>query len=158
MYVPTNHLYLGDIVICERERATFPDITVEDGIRIFLTGGMALPPAGCAYNPRLLREVQMSVTGSDTPRDGGLSSRCSAFSCARVAARRCRGRHAGAGRPASRRPGAGRAGAHGGEANLVLPDLSTVDFHGINGRTLLMSGLLVCALGLLFGLDDRSRS
>ena len=44
VYVPTNHLYLGDIVICERERAMFPDITVEDGIRIFLTGGMALPP------------------------------------------------------------------------------------------------------------------
>jgi uncharacterized membrane protein len=44
VYVPTNHLYLGDIVICERDRATYPDITVEEGIRIFLTGGMALPP------------------------------------------------------------------------------------------------------------------
>ena len=44
VYVPTNHLYLGDIVIVERDRAKFPDITVEDGIRIFLTGGMALPP------------------------------------------------------------------------------------------------------------------
>jgi uncharacterized membrane protein len=44
VYVPTNHLYLGDIVIFERSRATFPDISVEDGIRIFLTGGMALPP------------------------------------------------------------------------------------------------------------------
>jgi uncharacterized membrane protein len=44
VYVPTNHLYLGDIVICERDRAIFPDISVEDGIRIFLTGGMALPP------------------------------------------------------------------------------------------------------------------
>ena len=44
VYVPTNHLYLGDIVICERSRALFPDITVEEGIRIFLTGGMALPP------------------------------------------------------------------------------------------------------------------
>ena len=44
VYVPTNHLYLGDIVIVERSRALFPDITVEDGIRIFLTGGMALPP------------------------------------------------------------------------------------------------------------------
>jgi uncharacterized membrane protein len=43
VYVPTNHLYLGDIVICERDRATFPDISVEEGIRIFLTGGMALP-------------------------------------------------------------------------------------------------------------------
>ena len=42
--------------------------------------------------------------------------------------------------------------AGSGEANLVLPDLSTVDFHGVNGRTLLMSGLVVCALGLGFGL------
>jgi len=43
VYVPTNHLYLGDIVIVERARALFPDITVEEGIRVFLTGGMALP-------------------------------------------------------------------------------------------------------------------
>ena len=42
VYVPTNHLYLGDIIICPRDRASFPDITVEQGIRIFLTGGMAL--------------------------------------------------------------------------------------------------------------------
>jgi len=44
VYVPTNHLYLGDIEIYERDRAIFPDITVEEGIKIFLTGGMALPP------------------------------------------------------------------------------------------------------------------
>jgi uncharacterized membrane protein len=43
VYVPTNHLYLGDIVICRRDKATFPDISVEEGIRIFLTGGMAMP-------------------------------------------------------------------------------------------------------------------
>ena len=42
VYVPTNHLYLGDIIICPRDRALFPDITVEQGIRIFLTGGMAI--------------------------------------------------------------------------------------------------------------------
>ena len=42
-YVPTNHLYLGDIVLFARERAFFPDLTVEEGIRIFLTGGMSLP-------------------------------------------------------------------------------------------------------------------
>jgi uncharacterized membrane protein len=42
VYVPTNHLYLGDVIICHRDRASFPDITVEQGIRIFLTGGMAL--------------------------------------------------------------------------------------------------------------------
>jgi uncharacterized membrane protein len=43
VYVPTNHLYLGDIVIVARARALFPDMTVEEGIRVFLTGGMALP-------------------------------------------------------------------------------------------------------------------
>ncbi len=40
----------------------------------------------------------------------------------------------------------------GGEANLVLPDLSTVHFFGMNGHALLMIGLLFCAGGLLFGL------
>jgi uncharacterized membrane protein len=43
VYVPTNHLYLGDIVVCERSQAFFPDVSVEEGVRIFLTGGMALP-------------------------------------------------------------------------------------------------------------------
>jgi uncharacterized membrane protein len=43
VYVPTNHLYLGDIVLCPRNRVFFPDVTVEEGIRIFLTGGMSLP-------------------------------------------------------------------------------------------------------------------
>ena len=43
VYVPTNNLYLGDVVVCPRESAAFPDITVEEGIRIFLTGGVALP-------------------------------------------------------------------------------------------------------------------
>jgi uncharacterized membrane protein len=43
VYLPTNHLYLGDIVVYARERVLFPNISVEEGIHIFLTGGMALP-------------------------------------------------------------------------------------------------------------------
>jgi uncharacterized membrane protein len=43
VYVPTNHLYLGDVMFYPRERAIFPDVSVEEGIRIFLTGGMSLP-------------------------------------------------------------------------------------------------------------------
>ena len=43
VYVPTNHLYLGDVLIFPRQQLQFPDLTVEDGIRIFLTGGMAMP-------------------------------------------------------------------------------------------------------------------
>jgi len=45
------------------------------------------------------------------------------------------------------------ASAGGGEAELILPDLGQATFlGGINGRSLLMIGLGVCALGLLFGL------
>jgi K(+)-stimulated pyrophosphate-energized sodium pump len=40
----------------------------------------------------------------------------------------------------------------GGEAALKLPDLSIVQFKGVNARTWLGFGLVVCALGLLFGL------
>ena len=43
VYVPTNHLYLGDVILCPREEAFFPDLTVEEGVRMFLTGGMSLP-------------------------------------------------------------------------------------------------------------------
>ena len=49
---------------------------------------------------------------------------------------------------------AGQERAAGGEANLVLPDLSQARFFGntVDGRTLLLYGLLVVVLGLLFGL------
>ena len=43
VYVPTNHLYLGDIGLFSPDRVFFPDLTVEEGVRIFLTGGMSLP-------------------------------------------------------------------------------------------------------------------
>jgi uncharacterized membrane protein len=42
VYLPTNHLYLGDVVMCPRSRVFFPDLEVEDGVRILLTGGMGL--------------------------------------------------------------------------------------------------------------------
>jgi len=42
--------------------------------------------------------------------------------------------------------------SEGGEAALKLPDLSGVDFLGINGHRLLLVGLLFCFFGLLFGL------
>jgi K(+)-stimulated pyrophosphate-energized sodium pump len=47
---------------------------------------------------------------------------------------------------------------HGGEANLVLPNLDQVTFlGGVGGRTLLLFGIGVCMLGLLFGLIIYSR-
>ena len=44
------------------------------------------------------------------------------------------------------------SGAGGGEANLILPDLSTASFLGINGKVFLIYGLGIVALGLLFGI------
>ena len=45
------------------------------------------------------------------------------------------------------------APAHsGGEASLKLPDLAQASFVGMTGRTMLQWGLLICLLGLAFGL------
>ncbi len=43
VYVPTNHLYLGDIVIVPQAAASYPELSVEEGVRVILTGGMAMP-------------------------------------------------------------------------------------------------------------------
>ncbi|HEV2618053.1 MAG TPA: sodium-translocating pyrophosphatase [Candidatus Acidoferrales bacterium] len=40
----------------------------------------------------------------------------------------------------------------GGEANLKVPDLTQVNFLGVNGHTLLLWGILFCIFGLLFGM------
>ena len=45
----------------------------------------------------------------------------------------------------------------GGEVNLRLPDLNQGDFLGFTGHEILLSGLLVCVLGLLFGLWSYTR-
>ncbi len=42
VYVPTNNLYLGDIHIFPAADARYPDLTVEEGVRVILTGGMAM--------------------------------------------------------------------------------------------------------------------
>jgi K(+)-stimulated pyrophosphate-energized sodium pump len=47
---------------------------------------------------------------------------------------------------------AGHPTEHRSEADLILPDLGSVQFLGMGGDRLLMGGLLVCVLGLLFGL------
>lgn len=43
VYVPTNHLYLGDVWVLPRTSVSFPDMSVEEGVRVFLTGGTAMP-------------------------------------------------------------------------------------------------------------------
>src|SRR5688572_7713376 len=45
----------------------------------------------------------------------------------------------------------------GGEANLIIPDLNSVQFLGMGGGSLLIWGLLICVAGLLFALIIYSR-
>lgn len=43
VYIPTNHLYLGDIVLFNEGDVFYTDIPIEEGIRIMLSGGIATP-------------------------------------------------------------------------------------------------------------------
>ena len=44
VYVPTNHIYFGDIHIYQSSVVSCPNLSVQEGVQIFLTGGMALSP------------------------------------------------------------------------------------------------------------------
>ena len=65
VYVPTNHIYFGDIHIYKLSAVSFPDLSVQEGVQIFLTGGMALSPQvrveshafGTARDPASAREL-----------------------------------------------------------------------------------------------------
>nr|GEV62853.1 protein like COV 3-like [Tanacetum cinerariifolium] len=43
VYVPTNHLYLGDIVLVNSKDVIKPNISVREGIEIIISGGMSMP-------------------------------------------------------------------------------------------------------------------
>jgi uncharacterized membrane protein len=43
VYIPTNLIYFGDIVLFAEEHVFFTDITIEEGIKIILSGGIATP-------------------------------------------------------------------------------------------------------------------
>lgn len=43
VYVPTNHLYVGDVVILPQEDVVETDLSVEDGISLLLSAGASVP-------------------------------------------------------------------------------------------------------------------
>jgi K(+)-stimulated pyrophosphate-energized sodium pump len=53
--------------------------------------------------------------------------------------------------PAPGAPAAAQEHRPGGEVNIELPSLDQGDFLGYTGHQILLSGLVVCVLGLLFG-------
>ncbi len=44
VYVPTNHLYVGDVVVLPPEDVLETDLSVEEGISILLSAGASVPP------------------------------------------------------------------------------------------------------------------
>ena len=42
VYVPTNHIYFGDIHVYSASVVSYPDLSVQEGVQIFLTAGMAM--------------------------------------------------------------------------------------------------------------------
>ncbi len=43
VYIPTNHLYLGEIALFKAEEIIYPKLSVDEGIKIILSGGIATP-------------------------------------------------------------------------------------------------------------------
>jgi uncharacterized membrane protein len=43
VFVPTNNLYLGDVVVVPRSDVIFTGLTVEEGLRVILSAGTAAP-------------------------------------------------------------------------------------------------------------------
>ena len=57
VYVPTNHLYLGDIILVPPEMVVSTGLSIEEGIRVILSAGTAAPrriarPASSGPEPR----------------------------------------------------------------------------------------------------------
>ena len=75
MYVPTNHIYFGDIQIYPTSAVSYPDLSVQEGVQVFLTGGMALSPyvrVGQAEAPGLEGQIRAEggagTEGAEAPR------------------------------------------------------------------------------------------
>ena len=43
VYVPTNHLYIGDIFLVNSKDVIRPNLSIREGIEIIVSGGMTMP-------------------------------------------------------------------------------------------------------------------
>ncbi|MGW8272355.1 MAG: DUF502 domain-containing protein [Thermodesulfovibrionales bacterium] len=43
VYIPTNNLYLGEIILCREEEVIYTNLSIEEGIKVILSGGIAIP-------------------------------------------------------------------------------------------------------------------
>lgn len=43
VYIPTNNLYLGEIILCREGEVIYTNLSIEEGIKVILSGGIAIP-------------------------------------------------------------------------------------------------------------------
>ncbi|KAK9706008.1 hypothetical protein RND81_07G098400 [Saponaria officinalis] len=55
VYVPTNHLYIGDIFLVNSNDVIRPNLSVREGIEIVVSGGMSMPQTLATLDPRMDR-------------------------------------------------------------------------------------------------------
>ncbi|AQK87738.1 Protein CONTINUOUS VASCULAR RING 1-like [Zea mays] len=54
VYVPTNHLYIGDIFMVNSKDVIRPNLSVREGIEIVVSGGMSMPQILSTLDPQMI--------------------------------------------------------------------------------------------------------
>ncbi|KAK2970979.1 hypothetical protein RJ640_027460, partial [Escallonia rubra] len=55
VYVPTNHLYIGDVFLVSTKDVIRPNLSVREGIEIVVSGGMSMPQILSTVDPRIIQ-------------------------------------------------------------------------------------------------------
>ena len=62
VYIPTNHLYVGDIVVLPAEDVLETDLSIEDGISVILSAGASVPDIVGQVAPKSGRVSRSAVS------------------------------------------------------------------------------------------------
>lgn len=65
VYLPTNNLYLGQVALFKAEEVLITDFSVEEGLKIILSGGAAFPSLIRSRNPRSIDVASPDIAGPD---------------------------------------------------------------------------------------------
>ena len=63
VYIPTNHLYFGEIALIKKDEVLQTDISIEEGIKIILSAGIAAPNVVEHGKDNSLKAHQISPAG-----------------------------------------------------------------------------------------------
>ncbi|KAL2553611.1 hypothetical protein Fot_07230 [Forsythia ovata] len=55
VYIPTNHLYIGDVFLVNANDVIRPNLSVREGIEIVVSGGMSMPQILSTLDPRIIQ-------------------------------------------------------------------------------------------------------